>query len=268
MKYLAFVDLSSFIWSENDFKASPNKYYEVVQGMPELFNQLKINKSFVLLRQELFRQIQLEFPYKITEKKFYDFQKMTLTFLSKLGSKMIVYSNTSNINITSNPNLEKNYYSQTTNEEIRYLITRIHSETNPANILFTFKKLWNHDGDLSTCNQNISIKHKTIYSDDKKELEKLFLKYKNIFEHNPKHSKYKAGQYESHLSCYNDRKKDTTKAQKLLDEAFQYGNAFYNFDLKNNVMVVFRRHEGNKYHGFNHNNPETLPSDVRKKFSK
>ena len=56
--------------------------------------------------------------------------------------------------------------------------------------------------------------------------------------------------------------------KELLDKSYEDGNSSYYFDVENNVWVVFRNHEENKYHGFDENDREKIPAWIRKLMSK
>jgi hypothetical protein len=268
MEYFAVIDISSFIWCKSDFDSNTTKYYELMLNMPNLFEYLKKNNSPVLLKEGLYYQIVENFPYHIAEKGFYDFQKMTFSFLSNLGSNMIIYSENDDVTIVSVPNLVKKHFNKDTHQEVRYLITRIHSKREPENKLFSFEYIWNYKGNLSTTKGGDTFEHETILSDEEHALENFFAKYKRRFVHNPKHDKYKSGGKISPLSCYNEREMDTTKAQSLLDGGVLVDGSYYNFDTENNVWVVFYLTEKREYHGFDENDRSSIPEEVKRKINK
>lgn len=267
MKYVAVLDISSFIWCQKDFEENKEKYFDLMGKLPDLYEQLLENKAAILLKEELYHEIIQFFPYNSMPNGYEIFERLTFDFLSKIY-KVHVYDSIDNSEIISNPNLVKEHFSKSTNEEVRYLITRIHSVQEPKNVFFTFEKLWEYESNLTTSLKETKFEYETVCSDDKNILIKYFEKYKKKFEHNPKHDKYKTGAKESPLSCFNERTGDITKAQELLDKSYEDGNSSYYFDVENNVWVVFRNHEENKYHGFDENNREKIPAWIRKLMSK
>jgi hypothetical protein len=269
MEYIAVIDISSFIWSQNDFDENKNKYYELMQSLPNLYSKIIENKTSVLLREELYEQILANFPYNITNEN-YDFQLSTLDFLTNLGSRMVVYSATKITTIKSIPDINKNYYNKATEQEIVHLLTRIHTIRIPASKFFTFQYLWDYDGNLNTVNKTGNVKYEveTICYDNEEELDHFFSRYRRIFDHNPKHNQFNTGESISPLSCYNERRGNKVNAQLFLDEAEQFNNLFYNFDTVNSVYVVFRNTNNNIYHGYDEGNLNNIPSEIRRKFNK
>ncbi|WP_445719942.1 hypothetical protein [Flavobacterium sp.] len=267
MKYVAVLDISSFIWCQKDFEENKEKYYDLMGKLPDLYDQLLENNAAILLKEELYYEIMQFFPYNSMPNGYEIFERLTFDFLSKICN-VHVYDSIDNSEITSYPNLVKEHFSKSTTDEVRYLITRIHSIQEPKNVFFTFEKLWEYESNLSTSLKDAKFEYETVCSDDKEVLIKYFEKYKRKFEHNPKHDKYKTGLKESPLSCFNERTGDITKAQELLDKSYEHGNSFYYFDVENSVWVVFRNHEENRYHGFNQNDREKIPASIRKIMSK
>lgn len=269
MEDIAVIDVSSFIWSQNDFDENKNKYYELMQSLPNLYSKITENKTSVLLRGELYEQILANFPYTKTNEN-YDFQHSTLDFLTNLGSRMVVYPVSEVTTMTSIPDISKNYFNWITKQEIINLLTRIHTIRIPLSKFFTFQYLWNHDGNLITLNNTGNVKYEveTICYDNVEELDGFFSRYRRMFDHNPKHNQFNTGENISPLSCYNERIENKLNAQLLLDEAEQFNDLFYNFDTVNNVYVIFRNTNTNIYHGYDEGNLNNIPSEIRRKFNK
>lgn len=275
MDYVAIIDLSSFIWNEHDYENNTHKYYELVMQMPALYDKLDENKSIVLLRTQLFLDILQYFPYNKIPRAYQDFETITLSFLSNLGERMLTYPDIDEPDISSTPNLLKNYFSNSTKTEARYLITRIHKETQPENIYFTFSNLWNDEIDLKTerivdkedPTLNEGHSHIRIMASDKEELNAFFLSKKRIFEHSEKHhSGREPGNYESPLSCYKNN--DNAVPQEYLDKGAKAGKRYYYFDLSNDVYVVFFPTHKNLYHGHDEADRNKIPPTIRKIFNK
>ncbi len=268
MDYLSVIDFPTFIWDKDAFENDPAGYYDIAMKLPNLFELLADNESVVLMRENLLGEIYQHFPYDELPNFFSDFAEMTFSFLSKIQGRMVSYEGVDNASIESVPNLVRDYFLESTVSEIRYLITRMHSDQSIKTVLFTFGYFWDDDKVLSTVTPNVTYEYETVIADDIQTTIEYFTKSKKIFEHNPKHNKYKAGGSQSALRCYNERDGDTKVAQELLDNSISSGNSFYNFDLQNNVWVVFRNHEDNKYHGYEEENVEVIPNEVRIKFAK
>src|SRR5690606_25436029 len=121
--------------------------------------------------------------------------------------------------------------------------------------VLSFKHLWSAPYSLTLESDDV-IKIKVDLCDDPSVHEKVLSKFKKIFEHNPKHNKYKSsphafhGEKISRLSCYNDRKGDTTAAQNLIDRSVELKNHYYAYDLKNKTYVKFVKSRKNIFHGY------------------
>jgi hypothetical protein len=270
MEFIAVIDISSFIWCQNHFDANTSKYYELMQSLPNLFTKITDNKTNVLLRKELYEQILSNFPYRIIPNENFDFQVTTLGFLTTLGSRMIEYPSTDITSISSIPDISKQHFNGNTKVEVRYLLNRMHTQRTPPSKFFTFGYLWNYEGNLNTIDDNDKVNHEieTICYDNELSLNNFFSNHRRMFDHNPKHNLFNAGEIISPLSCYNERIGNKDKAQLLLDESEQYNDLFYNFDTSNNVYVIFRNTNSNIYHGYDERNLNNVPSEIRRKFNK
>jgi hypothetical protein len=270
MEYIAVIDLSSFIWDQTDFDTNKNNYYMLMQSLPNLYTKIEENKTQVLLRTELYNQILSNFPYSNIPHENYDFLVLTLNFLTGLGSRADDYSDSDIKSISSNPDISRQYYNYTLKTEIRYLISRLHSIRTPLSKYFTFDYLWNSKENLKTTNSigPDSYEIETIRYDNQVKLDAFFQKYRRVFEHNPKHNQFKTGSSISPLSCYNERIGNKDQAQLLLDDAEQFSDLFYNFDTLNDVYVIFRNTNNNIYHGYNEQNENNIPVEIRRKFNK
>jgi hypothetical protein len=266
MTYVAVLDIASFIWDHNDYEANEPKYHVMMHRMLNLQDHLIRNKSQILLRFELYDQIMIEFPHAIVSSRFSDFTHRTLRFFMDIGERMKIFP-ARTLSITSAPILFKDHFSATTKSEVQYLLNQIHSEPKPDVKFFTYEYLW-AGGNLKTVNGNDELEHETLVADDVKYLEKFFTRYRLTFEHNNKHDRYNEGTYISGLSCYNDRTQDTRHAQSLLDTSKKHGNNYYNYDLINDVWVVFRQTRDNIYHAHDERNLSNIPNEIRKHFSK
>lgn len=265
MEYVVTIDISTLIWNETDYQSNASDYYKLVYHLPNLLKLINDHEACVLMREELKTQILAEFPYSITDQSFRDFQNLTIAFLTQLGTRMIVYPQVNNQNISVTPQIIRHFYSNNTKDEISYLITRIHSIRTPDSKFFTFSYFWPQKNDLTTSIQKDTLKVETICIDDEQRLKDFFTSKKPTFEHNPKHNLYKSGGKVGKLSCYNERLGDKTKAQNLLNSSTKFGEAYYNFDAEHGVYVAFFNTQENIYHGYDDN---TAPDEVRRHFNK
>jgi hypothetical protein len=265
MQYLAAIDISSFIWEEAHYNDNEDAYFIMMGQMLDVQDRLIVNKSNVLLRVELYQRIMVEFPYAIVSGKFHDFSRRTLKFFADLGDRMEVHGSTNN-HVASNPNLIKDHFTPETTVEVQYLINQIHRQEDPTIKFFTYDCVW-AGGLLQTTEGQQNVQHETLVA-QAVNLDAFFNKYKNTFEFSDKHERYKAGQFVSTLSCYNERLADNRKAQQLLDSAILDGRNYYNYDLENDVWVVFRPTRDNIYHAHDESDVEKIPGGVRRRFSK
>lgn len=278
MNFNAVLDISSIIWDEVDYDANNYQYYNLLSGISTLLVELEKEKPKILLRNELLKEMTNAFPFDKIPNDFWAIGNQIYSFLGNIGSNITTYPNQIIPDITSIPDLIKAHYNDTTQNEVYYLISKIHSDTN-TNVYFTFKYLWgDSDTKLKTEVGKEIQEYETIVSDKENELEDFLAKFKSIFEHNHRHDKtiYNTKEkwdeaedrdgFVSRLSCYNGE--DDVIPQKLLDNGLKSGECYYNYDSANAVWVVFRCHLKNKYHGYDENNPEKIPNKVRKHFNK
>jgi hypothetical protein len=256
MKYVNFtpiIDVSSVIWDVNDFKADKQKYYDLKAKVTSLFGLLENQELKFLLRNELINEIKGGFPINSVSGDFYEFYGLIQSFFSRID--LIQYPNSTSLAVRSTPDLTRGYFTDSTNDEIQHLITRIHNGKETNKIYFTFKVLWDKAyGKLITLEIGINeIRHDRIISDDFADLQKSLEKFELKFGHNPKHNSasgyYKdGGELVSPLSCYDIRTGDPSKAQELLNNAIKHDEYYFNFDEEYEVYVRFIKTKDNIYH--------------------
>ena len=266
------LDISSVVWDENNFNSNPSSYY-ILKSEIFLFIQAfkKCSNLKFVARKELLNNIMNLFPYKIcNEHKMYDFQKLVLHFLST--KRNASYTNINNSSVYSIPNICYSYFSTDLQTEICYLITEIHSSAD--NYIFcTFRTCWQNNSDLQTNNGNPKTHQTVVHEDAKPTIQDYYLNnIRNVFEHSEKHDSNKGKRKENNewiypLSCYDERVKDTTIPQQLLDIAKQYEDEYYCYDTKNRTFVCFKRHKDNKYHGYDED-IKNVPRKIREEFHK
>jgi len=272
MEAKVILDISSIVWDVNNFNTNKSLYY-TLKSEVFLFIQAfeRCNNLKFVARKELLDSIRTSFPYNIcNEHKMFDFQRLVLHFLST--KRNISYTKSNNSGTYSVPNICCNYFSQDLQTEIGYLITEIHNSSN-NHIFCTFSTCWQNNTDLQTNYGDSRTHHTVIHENTKPTIYDYYLNnIRNIFEHNSKHDSNKGIHWENGelvypLSCYNERVKDTTIPQKLLDDAIQYENEYYIYNTNNNTYVCFKWHKDNKYHGHDED-INNVPRKIREEFHK
>jgi len=271
------IDVSSIIWNTNDYDDNEYHYFDMINGVSDLFKKLTDNESEILLRNELLDQMINGFPFLKLPNKFYDVGNLVYSFLSKVGNRFISYPNNKSPNLVSIPNQEKRYYNDTTKEEIKYLLTKIHTGKDES-VFFTFQYLWDDSDKLKTQVKTHCKEYKTIISDKDNGLDVFFDGVIPKFEHNPKHNKRPGhskrdwenaanrDNIESWLSCYNGNK---VEPQRLLDHRYPklFGTYYYSYDNNNHIYVVFRQTRCNIFHGYDEYNIEKIPEEIKHHFN-
>jgi len=280
MNFNTVLDISSIIWDEADYDTNKYQYYNLLSGISTLLVELEKKKPKILLRNELLKEITNAFPFDKIPNDFWAIGNQIYSFLGNIGSNITTYPNQIIPDITSIPNLIKAYYNDTTQNEVYYMISKIHSDTN-TNVYFTFNYLWgDSDTKLKTEVGEELREYETIISDKENELEDFFAKFKLIFEHHSKHDKKpnntkekweeadNKDRFVSRLSCYNGM--DNIRPQEILDKKYRmkFGDCYYSYDTENEVYVIFRFTRLNIYHGYDEYNIERIPKKVRKHFNK
>jgi hypothetical protein len=266
------LDISSVVWDESDFKKNQSSYYCLASEFIIFVQAFESCKNLRLVaRSELLNNIRGQFPHYIPNSaKLFTFKKRALQFLS--NNRYVTYIADSN-SLTANsiPNICHNYFSNTLKIEVRYLLSEIHKSEN--HIFCTFTTRWQNNDKLKTINATTKEHHTIIHGEDKLTIKDFYeTSFRNIFDHNPKHDSLKGVYFNGSekvnpLSCYDERKADTTIPQKYLDDAIQYGNDFFNYDGKNRTFVCFKNHTANKYHGYDED-IDNVPQKIKEKFHK
>ena len=267
------LDISSIVWDENDFDINPTLHYKLASEVILFIQAFENCQNLRLVaRTELLSNVMNLFPYKITNRReLFDFKRRTQQFLSNRFRDIISY-NADNTVVSSMPNICYNYFSADLKTEICYLITEIHNNTE-KHIFCTFGTRWENNNNLKTIYNNEKEHHTVIHKDSNPTIEKYYLNnIRNIFEHNSKHDSRKGKRKENNewiypLSCYDERKKDTTIPQQFLDTSKRYGDEYYNYDTKNKTFLCFKNHGDNFYHGHDedrNNVPQKIKEDIFK----
>jgi len=276
MSFTAAIDLSTFIWCEQDFNANKNRYMALKTLVPDVYTKIRELRLPILFRDNLQQLIWAEFPYKMIEQKEigYDFQRLTLEFFIDTFSNWALYIENDDNSIISTPVLAKPHFSNNIKTETQSQLCHLfHNRQNPEHKFITYNYFFNHDSNLVLSTENESTKIDTLSYCEEKDINQFFEKYRLKFEHNPKHTRnlrYSNGEKISPFTCYHQPNGEV-KAKKLFEEAILHEGYYYNFDLDNNVYVRFlKTHiDQPKYHGHDLSDEnEDVPNKVRKKINK
>ena len=266
------LDISSVVWDESDFKKNQSSYYCLASEFIIFVNAFeKCNNLKFVSRTEMLQNITSSFPYKLTNNpQLFDFRKRAQQFLSSRYRDFINFDAVETA-VNSVPDICYDYFSDALKIEIRYLLSEMHKSENY--IFCTFTTCWQDNDKLKTINAATKEHNTIIHGEDKQTIKDFYEKtFRNIFDHNPKHDSLKGVYFNGSekvnpLSCYDERKADTTIPQKYLDDAIQYGNDFFNYDGKNRTFVCFKNHTANKYHGYDED-IDNVPQKIKEKFHK
>ncbi|MDR2929162.1 MAG: hypothetical protein LBV41_13345, partial [Cytophagaceae bacterium] len=268
------LDMSSIVWDENHFQTDPALHYNLAREVILFIQAFESCRNLRLVaRTELLNNALNLFPYNIAKnrRELFDFKRRTQMFLSNRLSNSVSYGIDSTV-INSQPNICCSYFAPDLKTEIGYLITEMHNNSE-KHIFYTFATRWQSNNNLKTINGGEKEHQTVIHKDSSSTIEKYYLNnVGNVFEHNPKHDSCKGkrkegGEWIYPLSCYDERKKDTSAPQQLLDIARQYGGEYYSYDTHNCTFVCFKNHQDNKYHGYDED-LNNVPQKIREEFHK
>jgi hypothetical protein len=272
MKFTAAIDISTFIWCEQDYNTNRNQYYNLLKMVPTIYEKIKEIKLSILLRGELYNSIMIEFPYNMAKEISYDFERLTLNFLTETFLNWTHYIDNGDNTIGTIPEIIKHHFSNNIEIETQSQICHMfHDGDNPKHKFITYSYFFNADKNLILTRNELSTEIETLIYDSEDDIIQFFEKYKLKFDHNPKHTdqvRYANGETISPFRCFH-QPNGQAKAQKLLEEAFLCGNNYYNFDIENSVYVKFVLTIGLVYHGFDLSDDDNnVPNEVKRKFNK
>jgi hypothetical protein len=274
MSFTAAIDISTFIWCQQDFNINKNQYIIFKNLAPNIYTQIKELKLPVLLRVELYNSIMDEFPYNMIQEIGYDFQKLTLDFLTDTFSSCTLYTENNDNSITTNPELKKAHFSGNINTETQSQVCHIfYNRHNSEHKFITYNYFFNHNNNLIINRHDDILEIDTLRYNTEVEIIQFFEKYRLKFEHNNKHTRnlrYANGEKISPFTCYHQPNGEI-KSKKLFEEAILHEEYFYNFDLDNNVYVRFLKTHVDKpiYHGHDLSDEnQDVPRKIKKTFNK
>lgn len=259
MRLAAILDTSAFIWDIKNFETNAVNYYEVMEVFPSILEKLKVEKIPIVMREELLFEIQTNFPYANIPREFRVYRDLTLINLSKLNK--LDYQDCNTFDIECKPDLFKSYFSNSTLLELKHLIGFIYNSNTIFSSLLSFNCFCDNAENLRIAHENIKEIPIKI-CDDINNHTVIIGSLKKIFEHNPKHDKYKSsddkyyGKVTSVLRCYNERIGNTKIIQSILDDSRLIDEDYYGFDAVNTVYIRFEHTRNNIYHGF-----EVIPDE-------
>jgi hypothetical protein len=273
MSFTSVLDISSIIWDAADYEKNKNRYFDLIDNLPNLFDGITENRARVLLRNELYDEMVNGFPLDKLQGEFRGLAERIYLFLTEIAPQIISFPAALSPPVTSVPNLVKEYYNDTTKEEVAFLLSRIHSGKEVGLTFFTFSYFWTgHGKALQTVEANgNSVEYETIVSDNGSELVRFLENLRRIFEHNPKHDRVLGhrmhrGEPVYPLSCFDGV--NNAVPQALLEEGILVGTEYYNYDEENEVYIVFKNHERNLYHGHDEPRLNKISDHIKKHFNK
>lgn len=267
MSFTAAIDISTFIWCQDEFDTKRNFYYQLIDLASTMFEQVKEKRIPVLLRNELCQMLMAEFPYTNLNKISRDYGLATLTFLTNVS--WFLYAENDATDASTDPNIIKQHFSENIKQESRYQIEHLYRINSPEHKFIAYYFFYNHKKNLLIEKEQEIIEIDTLWYQSEDQIIQFFEKHKIKFKHNHKHDKYKSGGKISPLSCYNERDGDTTQAQELLENSHLSGDNYFNYDGRNQVYVIFVISNDDTYHGFDLSDEgSNVPNEVKKTFNK
>lgn len=264
MRFAAILDVAAFVWDEQKFKQDQTEFHHVIETMPKILALLIKERIPVVFRTELLDEVRGSFPYKLIPNQYREFKTTTIKQLTKLN--LIDYNAPAPCGVSAAPPLSRHYFSASINSEINNLLCYIYLDNNSTQHFLTFSAFWSTVGEITIKNGKSKI-IETKLCDDCNDHDSIVKSLKKIFEHNPKHKRVKTyldGKPVAPLRCYNEMVKDTTAAQKILDEAVFVDGFYYGYDDQHSTYVRFMLTEKNFFHGFE----EQLSADLIAKIEK
>lgn len=106
------LDVSSVIWDQTDYNDNEHEYYLLADGVTDFFEKLEKEKPKVLLSSTLNNELMAGFPFGKPPHFGSDFERQTLSFLSKVET--VEFPPRATDDIESIPNLIKNHFNCST----------------------------------------------------------------------------------------------------------------------------------------------------------
>lgn len=284
MNFKSIIDISAFIWDEDDYNENKYQYYDLVKFKISLLDILQENNILFLMRPEFQEMMWSKFPYNNHPLSTRDLEGRILRFLSQ--AKFQNFSNDILDGLTSCPEQIKSFYELDLISEVKVLLSKMHiNNSNEDFVFFTFDILFDGIDNLKTIKPDVNdAEHQTVIV-DKIDLD-VFLKTKRLsFDHNIKHNKANDKNREawensddgnrkkfvSQLSCFDGMTNEIP--QKILDERYpvEINGSYIGFDYENSEYVIFKCHFKNLYHGYDEydkTNVMKIPKKVRNFFEK
>ena len=116
MNFTAILDISTFVWSQEDFKDNKHCYYELISLAPIVYEKVKDNEVRILLRNELYNLLMSDFPYFSISEISSDYYTLTVSFFTSIKN-WIPYIDVDAPTISTSPNIVKDHFSNDLKKE-------------------------------------------------------------------------------------------------------------------------------------------------------
>ncbi|MFC3746803.1 hypothetical protein [Paenibacillus sp. GCM10012306] len=263
MNYIVALDPQCIIWEENDYTSDPVKYSQLSVELLDFMDMIESIDNKLVLSTVIQNQLEYYFPHLDQNS---DISRAIFRFLSRVSDNIIDCHNEALPGIISSPEVINYTLDTEVQSEMKKLLSYMHEYKNEEKereiediVFFT---IYNHNS------QSLKIFYREKQNlvsilNNSGELEDLLKRSSRKFEMNPKHDPTVG--WGSPLSV------GVTQAQKMLNDAIaskkkETSQALYYYDFEKKVTIVFRPHTNNTYHGYENNDTESLPSDIRKEF--
>lgn len=260
METYAVIDPACFIWDEADFQRNSTKYYQLIDELIGLLEIIEEEKPYYVIRPELIDELTNGFPAKELCETFNrpdlsDILYLVYNFLSKIN--VIDYEST-DLGITSLPELSRNYFSAGLKNEINFLINQL-SNMNESLICLTINEVWPGGKVLRLFKLEQEVKTIEVLNGSN-ETHLFFKNEKRIFEPSPKHKE--EGGWGTILPKTLEEKCYSLIHTAIKDEE---GNseALYEYCSEHDQYVIFRVTVNNIYHAYPIS-AEEVPSNIKR----
>ena len=249
-KILSILDPGCFIWDENDFNDNKSMYYELLDKLVELINNLELGGFTYLLRSDLVDILTDSFPVKLINEEINrddlsDIISLFFVFISKIGDDIIDFDPINN-DATSFPDLNRKHYSNDVIEEMNFLLSYVSTLSNTL-LGISLEDLWLHEVDIVTIYDSLGneVSNIKIVTNPAK-LPEIIHNTEPVFEPSDKHKE--PGGWGTILPDYLEE-----KCYGLIKKGVKgNGNseALYAFCEEYNQYIIFRLTVNNIYHAY------------------
>jgi len=253
------IDISAFIWHEEEFNINPYPFWSFIKQKIQLLDLFKkfSHRISIYLRDELLSQIWTSFPYKKSPNSTKDINLRISLFL--MNTNFQDYEVNAK-QITSEPIQDKEYFSKELKVELKNLLNIMHNSESVT--YFSFQAIYEGSKDLQTISTNERI-HKTYIIGDVYSVIDIQDSFFPKFEHYPeKHDPSNPKAFGSPLRCVKGN--DLEIPQSLLNSAIYHNDIYFEYDKTNSSWIIFRNHADNLYHGYEESDLNKIPNSVQR----